>query len=129
MELIISKGCEPVNKLWIAPLNPEDGSLVQPLNFQKIFDTFDAEYDVLCNEGSTFYIKTNCGGAKKYKVVKFTLEQPEQVWLPWLPWLLWYFLFVFFTSPVTTHQLSQFSTASMNLHIIYLHICLFFLQN
>ena len=77
MELSISKGCEPVNKLWICPLH-EDGSLPPSLNFQKLFDTFDAEYEVLCNEGSVFYIKTNCG-AQKYKVIKLDLAQPDKV--------------------------------------------------
>ena len=70
----ISKGCEPVNKLWFASLGE---GITKDMQFEKIVDDFKAEYEYIANKGKVMYLKTNAS-ADKYKLISIDLASPEQ---------------------------------------------------
>jgi hypothetical protein len=49
------------------------------MKWNKIVDEFGAEYSVVANDGSKFYIQTNANGASTDKIVLYDVEQPEKV--------------------------------------------------
>lgn len=87
--LHVSEGCQPRNRLYVLDLarhvgrreggegggggaeGPLDFSSwpVRSLPFARIVDDFEGSYDVIANEGATFYLRTN-RAAPRYKVVK-----------------------------------------------------------
>lgn len=71
----ISKGCEPVHKLWVHDL--PDMGLPQQFNFTKIADHFDGEYKFITNKGRLLYFMTNLG-ADRYKLISINLDCPSQ---------------------------------------------------
>ncbi len=80
----INSGCDPVHKLytcdlklhaaeWQAFLTQDaTGSDAQPLSLVKLVDNFDAEYDIVANDGRIIWAKTN-KNAPRYRVVAFTM--------------------------------------------------------
>ncbi|CAG8734047.1 6066_t:CDS:10, partial [Racocetra persica] len=70
--LKIVKDCDRVNKLWIFDLE----KINQNFDFLKIVDNFDAEFEYITNDETTFYLMTNLN-APRYKVVKYDLSRPD----------------------------------------------------
>ncbi|RIB07957.1 prolyl endopeptidase-like protein [Gigaspora rosea] len=74
--LKIEKDCYPVNKLWIFDLEKTNRRIIENLDFLKIVDNFDAQFDYITNDETTFYFKTNLN-APRYKIVKYDLTRPD----------------------------------------------------
>lgn len=66
--LTISEGCDPVNRLYYVPFDAAAG-IPKPVDFIKVVDNFDAQYDYIANDGPVFTFKTNLG-APKYKLIR-----------------------------------------------------------
>ncbi len=64
-----SEGTEPKNRVFVKDLTRPDAR-VEPF-----LDQFDASYNVVGNDGSTFYVLTNQGAPRK-RLVAITLSQP-----------------------------------------------------
>ncbi|KIL67398.1 hypothetical protein M378DRAFT_74086 [Amanita muscaria Koide BX008] len=62
------------NRLWIADLREEE--IRQDMKWKMICNAFDAEYDLVGNDGTLFYIRTNQSAAQ-YKVVTLDIEAPQ----------------------------------------------------
>lgn len=72
--LTTSASCDPKNKIWVAKLAATgDGSFgispSQNLEFTKLVNEFDSEYNFLANDGSVFYFKTSRDNSLRYKIV------------------------------------------------------------
>ncbi|CAG8581416.1 12861_t:CDS:10 [Dentiscutata erythropus] len=74
--LKIDKDCAPVNKLWILDLKKTNHQIIENCDFLKIVDNFDAQFDYITNDETTFYFKTNLK-APRYKIVKYDLNRPD----------------------------------------------------
>ena len=80
----ISDGCDPVNRLYTCDLQlhagewqafltqAATGSDAAPLPLVKLVDNFDAEYDIVANDGRVVWAKTN-KNAPRYRLVAFTM--------------------------------------------------------
>ena len=67
--LSISSGCDPVNKLYMAPLDAVlAAASPDAIEWTKLVDNFDYGYDFLASEGALFYLKTN-NQAKRYRIM------------------------------------------------------------
>lgn len=70
----VTVGCEPANRLWyvdlealpraqgaldFSPFDRQRGAQAQALPIVKLIDDFDAQWEVLANEGTTFTLMTN----------------------------------------------------------------------
>ncbi|CAG8668452.1 12789_t:CDS:10 [Funneliformis caledonium] len=75
--LIITKDCDPVNKVYLIDLEKTNRKIIENNEFMKLIDNFDAQYIYLANDDLTFYFKTNLN-APRYKIVKYDLANPEQ---------------------------------------------------
>jgi len=72
--LTIFESCDPVNKIYIAPLERLLALGVEARSaFVKVVDDFDAQYEYLANDGAHFVFKTNAG-APCYKLVAVTVD-------------------------------------------------------
>eukprot|EP00053_Salpingoeca_punica_P019335 m.194798 g.194798 ORF g.194798 m.194798 type:complete len:755 (-) comp17625_c0_seq1:1748-4012(-) len=78
--LSLSEGCDPVNRLFYAPLGPITGRL----DVIKVVDNFDAQYEYISNEGTVFTFKTNLK-APKYRIIRADLAAQELNWQSLLP--------------------------------------------
>lgn len=76
--LSISEGCEHVNRLWFARLQPllQQGMNKMP-EWTKLIDNFDASFDMVANDGSVFTFETNLKAPRK-KLIRIDLNNPEQ---------------------------------------------------
>jgi len=74
--LYVREGCENVNRLWYAKMEPliENNMKSKP-EWCKLIDNFDAEYDVICNDGSVFTLSTNLK-APRSKLIRIDFENP-----------------------------------------------------
>nr|MBA3949339.1 S9 family peptidase [Acidobacteriota bacterium] len=63
------EGTEPKNRIFVRDLTQPDST------FQPLVDAFDAEYNVVGNDGNTFYVRTN-NGAPRARLVAIDLESP-----------------------------------------------------
>lgn len=87
--LNIGEGCDPVNKLYYCDLTALPKGLEgfkgkgEMLPFIKFIDTFDAQYQEVANDDSTFTFLTN-KDAPRYKLVRVDLNEPG-VWIDVLP--------------------------------------------
>ncbi|KAI0318097.1 prolyl oligopeptidase [Amylostereum chailletii] len=70
--LYISRDTARKNLLWIADLTKE--AIGPNLNWIKIVDEFESRYDVIGNDGSKIYIRTNAD-APRYKVISVDLDE------------------------------------------------------
>ncbi|CAG8692137.1 10693_t:CDS:10, partial [Ambispora leptoticha] len=106
--MIVSRSCEHVNKIWIADLEKSEGKVKDKLEFEKVVDKFEAEYDYLTNNGTVFYFKTNLN-SPRCKVVKYDLANPDEG----------------FTDLVPQHSVDVLTSALVvhetNLVTIYMH--------
>ncbi|CAI0435431.1 unnamed protein product [Linum tenue] len=73
--LHISEGCDPVNKIYYCGLEGFKGSN-KLLPFTKLVDNFDAQYEPVANDGTTFTFLTN-KDAPRYKLVRVDLNDPS----------------------------------------------------
>ncbi|OQV21750.1 Prolyl endopeptidase [Hypsibius exemplaris] len=73
----ISRSCESKNALWFCDLRKVNGNIRGILPWVRLFEDFDAEYDVITNEGSLFYIKTNLD-AKNHRIIVVDVENPDK---------------------------------------------------
>ncbi|KAF8495236.1 prolyl oligopeptidase [Russula emetica] len=71
LELYISRDSSRKNLLWLADLEKEQ--IGSNFNWIKLVDDFEAEYSVIGNDGTKFYLHTNIG-APQYKVITVDVE-------------------------------------------------------
>ncbi|KAJ7957932.1 prolyl endopeptidase-like [Quillaja saponaria] len=87
--LSIGEGCDPVNKLYYCDMSELPNGLEgfkeknDLLPFIKLIDNFDAQYQVVANDGTLFTFLTN-KDASKYKLVQVNLTEPT-VWTDVVP--------------------------------------------
>lgn len=87
--LSISEGCDPVNRLYLCDLSALPEGLVgfrgskTLLPFQKLVDSFEAQFTYVANDGPVFTFFTN-QNAPKYKIVRVDIENPA-VWSDVIP--------------------------------------------
>ncbi|CAI0435434.1 unnamed protein product [Linum tenue] len=80
--LHISEGCDPVNKIYYCDISTLPGGLEgfkgsnKLLPFTKLVDNFDAQYEPVANDGTTFTFLTN-KDAPRYKLVRVDLNDPS----------------------------------------------------
>ncbi|VAI43332.1 unnamed protein product [Triticum turgidum subsp. durum] len=82
-------GCDPVNKLYYCEISSLPHGLEgfretkEMLPFVKLIDNFDAQYQVVANDGDEFTFLTN-KNAPKNKLVRVNIKKPE-AWTDVLP--------------------------------------------
>nr|QGP74449.1 prolyl oligopeptidase [Lepiota venenata]QKM76209.1 prolyl oligopeptidase [Lepiota venenata] len=69
--LYTSKDTSRKNLIWVADL--EKVTFGNPIQWKKVFDTFDAEYSCVANDGSIFYFYTN-ENASQYKLISVDIS-------------------------------------------------------
>uniref|UniRef100_A0A0F7ZB81 Prolyl endopeptidase n=1 Tax=Crotalus adamanteus TaxID=8729 RepID=A0A0F7ZB81_CROAD len=75
--LSIREGCDPVNRLWYCKLLKESSNITGLLQWVKLIDNFDAEYEYVTNEGTIFTFKTN-RHAPNYRLINIDFTEPEE---------------------------------------------------
>nr|E2JFG1.1 RecName: Full=Prolyl oligopeptidase A [Amanita bisporigera]ADN19204.1 prolyl oligopeptidase [Amanita bisporigera] len=70
------------NLLWIADLGQNE--VGRNMKWNKICNVFDSEYDLIGNDGSLLYIRTN-KAAPQYKIVTLDIEKPELGFKEFIP--------------------------------------------
>lgn len=82
--MCITEGCDPVNRLYYCDLSSISNGLLgfkggnDLLPLEKLVDNFDAQYELVANDGTSFTFRTN-RKAPRYKLVRVNLENPD-VW-------------------------------------------------
>jgi prolyl oligopeptidase len=85
----ISEGCDPVNRLYLCDLKtlPEGVAGFRGtetlLPFQKLVDSFEAQYSYVANDGPVFTFFTN-RDAPRYKIARVNIESPLE-WCDVIP--------------------------------------------
>ena len=64
------EGTDPKNRIFLRDLEDEEGAI------GPFLDRFDAEYEVVGNDGDLFYVRTN-NGAPRYRLVAIDRRAPE----------------------------------------------------
>eukprot|EP00250_Pteridium_aquilinum_P011102 c19838_g1_i2 orf=123-2585(+) len=83
--LCITEGCDPVNRLYYCDLSSLSNGLAgfrggnDLLPLEKLVDNFDAQYELVANDGTSFTFLTN-RNAPKYKLVQVDLKNSD-VWI------------------------------------------------
>ncbi|KAF8924439.1 hypothetical protein BGZ58_001782, partial [Dissophora ornata] len=80
----IAQNCDNMNKLYLVDLDAEGHQVSENRNLIKVVDVFEAEYDYLTNQGTTFYFKSNMN-APLSKVVKCDLNKPKDGFVDVVP--------------------------------------------
>ncbi|KAH9938686.1 prolyl oligopeptidase [Fomitopsis serialis] len=73
--LSVSRDTARKNLMWIADL--EKNTIDQNINWDKLVDDFDAEFNYIANDGTKFYLITN-KDAPQYKLVSVDLADPPE---------------------------------------------------
>lgn len=73
--LYTSKDTSRTNLLWVADLEKEEVS--SNMKWDKLFNEFDADYGILANDGTKFYIRTN-KDADQYKISTIDLADSKR---------------------------------------------------
>lgn len=73
--LSVSRDTARKNLMWIADL--EKNTIDQNINWDKLVDDFDAEFNYIANDGTKFYLITNMD-APQYKLVSVDLADPPE---------------------------------------------------
>lgn len=87
--LCITEGCDPVNRLYYCDLSSLASGLAgfkgsnKLLPMEKLVDNFDAQYEQIANDGTSFTFLTN-RNAPKYKLVRVDLQKPD-TWIDVIP--------------------------------------------
>lgn len=87
--LSIEEGCDPVNRLYYCDLSTLAGRLEgrrgnrDQLPFVKLVDNFDAQYELVANEGPVFTFLTN-KDAPRYKLTRVNVNDPSS-WTDVIP--------------------------------------------
>lgn len=87
--LCITEGCDPVNRLYYCDLSLLANGLAgfkgcdDLLPMEKLVDNFDAQYELIANDGTSFTFLTN-RNAPKYKLVRVDLKTPDE-WIDVIP--------------------------------------------
>ncbi|KAF8727171.1 hypothetical protein AX14_007539 [Amanita brunnescens Koide BX004] len=72
--LYTMRGTARRNRLWVADLT--ENKVERNMKWKKIYDNFEAEYDLIGNDGSLLYIRTN-QAAPQYKLVTIDADKLE----------------------------------------------------
>ncbi|XP_014819923.1 PREDICTED: prolyl endopeptidase [Calidris pugnax] len=75
--LSIREGCDPVNRLWYCDLQTESQGISGILQWVKLIDNFEAEYEYVTNEGTVFTFKTN-RHSPNYRLINIDFSDPEE---------------------------------------------------
>lgn len=87
--LSIEEGCDPVNRLHYCDLSSLPGGLEgrrenkEQLPFVKLIDNFDAQFELVANEGPVFTFLTN-KDASRYKLTRVNVNDPS-TWTDVIP--------------------------------------------
>lgn len=87
--MCIQEGCDPVNMLYYCDLSALPEGLqgfkgtCNLLPFQKLVNNFEAQYEMVANDGTLFTFRTN-KKAPRYKLVRVDLDNAE-VWYDVIP--------------------------------------------
>ncbi|KAG2641787.1 prolyl endopeptidase-like isoform X2 [Panicum virgatum] len=87
--LTVYEGCDPVNKLYYCEISSLPQGIKgfrkrqEMLPFVKLIDNFDAQYQVVANDGDEFTFLTN-KSAPRNKLVRVNIKNPE-LWTDVLP--------------------------------------------
>ncbi|KZT27069.1 hypothetical protein NEOLEDRAFT_1194599 [Neolentinus lepideus HHB14362 ss-1] len=82
MSVYITRDTARKNLLWIADL--EQNEIGPNMKFTKLVDEFEAEYDIITNDSTKLYIRTN-KDAPLYKVVTVDLADPKREYKEFIP--------------------------------------------
>ncbi|XP_069743567.1 prolyl endopeptidase-like, partial [Narcine bancroftii] len=74
--LSIREGCDPVNRLWYCDLKKLPDGIKGIMPWVKLVDNFDAEYEYITNEGTTFTFKTNLN-TPCYCLINIDFSDPD----------------------------------------------------
>ena len=69
------EGCDPKNRLFYCDLAAINYNVTGKLDFVKVVDNFDAQYEYITNEGTLFTFKTNLN-APRYKLITIDFAKP-----------------------------------------------------
>ncbi|KAG9313061.1 prolyl oligopeptidase [Chiua virens] len=78
----VSRDTARKNLLWVADLQANE--IGQNIKWEKLIDEFEAEYDVIANDGTRLYLRTN-KNAPKYKVITIDLADPKRTQADLIP--------------------------------------------
>lgn len=82
LSMYVLKNSDRKNLLWVTDL--ETNEIGPNMKWDKIVNTFDAEYDVLSNDGTKFFIRTN-EKAPQYKVVTIDIAAKDRKFVELIP--------------------------------------------
>ncbi|KZP21737.1 hypothetical protein FIBSPDRAFT_740187 [Athelia psychrophila] len=82
LSLYVLKNSDRKNMLWVTDL--ETNEIGPNMKWDKLVNTFDAEYDVLANDGTKFYLRTN-EKAPQYKVVTTDIADKNRAFKELIP--------------------------------------------
>lgn len=80
--LSVSRDTARKNLLWVSDL--EENEIGQNMKWEKLVDEFEAEYDVIANDGTKLYLRTN-ENAPQYKVITIDLSDPKRTHTDLIP--------------------------------------------
>jgi len=80
--LSVSRDTARKNLLWVADL--QENEIGPSIKWEKLINEFEAEYDVLANDGTKLYLRTNLN-APKHKVVTIDLADPKRTQVDLIP--------------------------------------------
>ncbi|KAN0088402.1 Prolyl oligopeptidase, N-terminal beta-propeller domain containing protein, partial [Tylopilus felleus] len=80
--LTVSRDTARKNLLWVADL--QENEIGQNIKWEKVIDEFEAEYDVIANDGTKLYLHTN-HNAPQHKVITIDLADPKRTQVDLVP--------------------------------------------
>ncbi|KAF9240642.1 prolyl oligopeptidase [Melanogaster broomeanus] len=80
--LSVSRDTARKNLLWVADL--QENEIGQNMKWEKLIDEFEAEYDVIANDGTKLYLRTN-ENAPQYKIITIDLSDPKRTHVDLIP--------------------------------------------
>ncbi|KIJ65569.1 hypothetical protein HYDPIDRAFT_174977 [Hydnomerulius pinastri MD-312] len=80
--LSVARDTARKNLLWVSDL--QENEIGQNMKWEKLVDEFEAEYDVIANDGTKLYLRTN-EDAPQYKVITIDLSDPKRTHVDVIP--------------------------------------------
>ncbi|KAF9224006.1 hypothetical protein BS17DRAFT_795584 [Gyrodon lividus] len=80
--LSVSRDTARKNLLWVSVL--QENEIGQNMEWEKLVNEFEAEYDVIANDGTKLYLRTN-ENAPQYKVITIDLSDPKRTHTDLIP--------------------------------------------